>query len=619
MNIPSINDKYCCIVNYDKQYLANIISAYLNEPLKYLPMFIFPKVSSFDENKIEFDEYTLGREKAKQFSIQVSNNLLKMDGCEYLIVAGLTKEQKSYLDFLGKYNVLEIDDENEATTYLPHLNSNNKHEISICKTQLLSSLQMFSNTSFIPNVTNAEVELSPWFPKGEGIVIIEKSSTSESIIALNYAIAIQAKVVFVEELEIQEKLELTDYLFDWKKDKRNPNEKALTNLKAFIYKRIGGIDFKEFEFVTFFTKGIPYTILTQNDIPSSYVDLSNKCDFFIFSNLIYSNFGNVGSALIFSPSEFEKEETEELISFFERKEFFVKDLVEKNATVNNLDVCLRILPYDIVHLCSHGGEVDGFGLMKEFTDREGDQHLIEYDEVLSFFFSGIDKDVKIEAKQIWRKFNGDVWGSEPFNNKGYPRYVFVDMIQAARHDSKSYEGAYKRVIKDSAHIKCYKFNYQALFNTLCDMHTTPIVFNNTCYSIHEIKNSFINSGSRGYIGTLWDVENHIAIKFAEEFYSNLIGSFIIDAFQNANSICKGTFDDNIYLYYGLHFSRFQGNNPNHRDVLSKHLLTSFYNWKNYSEKSSDKNLQKESDRLKDYAFNELYYSFNAETKEILNF
>lgn len=165
--------------------------------------------------------------------------------------------------------------------------------------------------------------------------------------------------------------------------------------------------------------------------------------------------------------------------------------------------------------------------------------------------------MQFSTKSIFRKFNEFEWKSEVLEKQNYPHETFVDMQNAIFSDKKK-----NRIRKDniigSASIKCCDFNYQAFFNMVASGSQTPIIFNNTCSSWSEIFHSFINSGSRLYIGTLYINAKNTA----EEFYDNVENTFIIDCLNKTQKNLIGTKDENIYIVWGLHFATFKKKIPN---------------------------------------------------------
>ena len=78
----------------------------------------------------------------------------------------------------------------------------------------------------------------------------------------------------------------------------------------------------------------------------------------------------------------------------------VATLVGENATHFNLDNHIQYYPYTLLHLCSHGGEVEGTRITEKFVDRNGDEHVVEYDEVFSFGINPFQDSHRIENKAI---------------------------------------------------------------------------------------------------------------------------------------------------------------------------------------------------------------------------
>src|SRR5262249_48354382 len=66
---------------------------------------------------------------------------------------------------------------------------------------------------------------------------------------------------------------------------------------------------------------------------------------------------------------------------------------------------------------------------------------------------------------------------------------------------------------------------------------------------------FLACGARGYIGTLWAIDNDAAVVAAKTFYEHLFSGPVLNAFHKALQAIAGTSSKNIYVYWGLHFTR----------------------------------------------------------------
>src|SRR5260370_9034683 len=98
-------------------------------------------------------------------------------------------------------------------------------------------------------------------------------------------------------------------------------------------KRIGSILFGQFEYATFFTAGLPYSLMLQDTVPCSYVHLLLKPDLFILNSIMFADGERFGSAVVFSPTFFSDEETSWLCEFFTRKTYYLRPLVAQNPSL----------------------------------------------------------------------------------------------------------------------------------------------------------------------------------------------------------------------------------------------------------------------------------------------
>ena len=102
---PTLNKSYFCIVNIENIQLAAVISSYVCKLGEYTPVFEFPTVtiSKPEEEQISIDENYPSVSRANELSIRLNNILALQGGTDYLILGGLSDDQKSYLYFSKHY------------------------------------------------------------------------------------------------------------------------------------------------------------------------------------------------------------------------------------------------------------------------------------------------------------------------------------------------------------------------------------------------------------------------------------------------------------------------------------------------------------------------------------
>lgn len=612
---PKIDSDFFCIVNRDEPALSAIVSSYLFKKGLYLPMFEFPSVTKendaekYEISNKDIDEHYITVTRAHKFNIRVKNILSRIGGCSCLVLVGLSESQKSYLSFLDKFNIFDIQNESDIEIYLKYTTS--KTGVISCKPdEIYKGLALASQTDSILKIEYNAQKIQP-NNSHKGLIVIENVHNTSAVIAVNYALSIGADVEIVPTLPIN-RLEIMVLIEDW----RNGDANSFNDLSAAIYDGIQDINFTSYKYVTFFTVGAPYSLILKNIIPITHVNLQLSPDFFIFSNLHFENNEEIKSAVVFSPQEFTDEETDQVIRTLAENNYYVKQLLGKEATVYNIDNHVKEFPFNLLHICSHGGEVSGYSVVENFTDTAGISHTIEYDEVVSFAPSREEALVGVTSKQIFRKFNGYRWLSKELKNQNYPHYVFSDMMNEINKKEKK-DRKRKDKISGSSAIVCHDFSYQGIFGLFSNS-PAPIIFNNSCWSWGDISHSFISAGARSYIGTLWNVNNYIAKKTAESFYQQIFDKPILDSLQTALSNTQETEDEHIYILWGLHFTSIYKSDSieSSKKSAAKSLFNSLWYWQEKVLKTEDKFAQRSIYRTIRWSRNQLRRYFQDESIEL---
>ncbi|WP_405226359.1 hypothetical protein [Dokdonia sp. Asnod1-B02] len=623
MSFPEINSKFFLIVNYEKPLLTAIVSSYVNSKDFYVPTFSYAEVTAsvqdFNDKKLadgEIDEHYTSRVRSNAFNIKVHNALKRLNGCEYLLIVGLTENQISYLDFLDDYNSVYIDSVEEVDLILKHIVE--KSDYISCKTdEIFDALYIaIENNLMLQIDEESEIVITDDNTK-DGLIVVEKVNNSNLPLAISYATAINANLKIVDSIDTDKSV-ITGLIQKWKEKASEgiENQNAFNDLSALLYPSIEHIDFLKYKYATFFTTGAPYGLILKNQIPISHVNLQLSPDFFLFNNIQLDSFSESPSAVVFSPLEFQDEETDSVVEYLENKNLFVKPLVGENATVFNLDNHIKEYPYSILHICSHGGEIEGSRITETFKDRDGVQHSVVYDEVATFAISPYQDRHPVTVKSFFRTFDGYIWRSKELKAIEYPQYVFSDMTNHLRK-KKDKDRSKRVMVGGSCYIKCHVSHSQALFRHLASGHS-PFIFNNTCWSWTNISESFLAVGAKGYVGTLWAINNSTAKLSAEFFYEEIFEGTILEAFHKMHQKTVGTKDENIYCFWGLHFSKLKSgvNKEFSRKMVWLKMNRSLQIWKDKLKETTREELIRNINEFIDWNAREQIKDFKNEITEM---
>lgn len=549
---PLMDQRAICITN--DPVLGAVISAYFNKLNTYFGLFKFPDVKPFKDGADSTTDDYISNIMGSHAATAINNAAARLKPTN-IILAGLTEAQKTFCGFVPPLRRIDIDRLDEVESKLAFLRTEFDGTLTCRESQVIPALLEAKQRQKRLVVDNAVSETAYTFQLADtnGIVVIEYEKDISTVIAINYSLSIRATTVLVPPIDKSRLHDIEAKVRSWKE---RQSSKDQAEVEMLIRDRIGGIDFSRFKFATFFTEGIPYSLYLKDKLPVSYVRRSLREDLFLFNNIIYQHIDSFEAAVVFSPEEFEEEETEDVVRELSAGGFLVKQLVGKRATVRAFGYYAEHYPYDVLHICSHGGETDGYRVTEAFTDRNGNEHTVEYDEIVGFAPSPTAKKVLVMRKAIFRRFDGCAWRSPELNAKNLPQYVFEDMRKSL-FDGSIGRNASTRTrisapIPSSCHIKCYDSIHQGMFWTLAS-HSSPLIFNNTCSSWNEISLFFISVGCRGYIGTLWSIDNSIAKQAAEHFYGTLFKGTILDAVFGVTTLIRKSRDADIYMYWGLHF------------------------------------------------------------------
>jgi hypothetical protein len=613
---PPIEKRCICIADRDAVALAAVISSYLFEQGTYFPLFTFPAVNApMTEGDDVSSETYLSNAMGGSAATFINNAWARMHGSPYLILAGLSADQISYLSIPQGVEVINVASLTDVHERLRVLSLRERPKLRCKRSDVLRGLFVAQRTEKILEIEEGAGPLPDMDKTKTGIIVVEDDDVG-SVVAVNYASSVGANLLVVPKTGKREVREIHRSLQEWKTNGDDTHRRTVENA---VTKRINGVSFRDFEYATFFTNGVPYSLVLENVIPCSYVHLSIKPDLFVFNCLAFERIETFHSAVVFSPLFFADEETSWLTEFFKDNNYYLRQLIGQDASFANLDFTLQHFPYSLFHICSHGGEVDGWEVSEEFVDRNGKTHVIEYDEVVGCDVVA-DKDgrVQVHRKAIFRRLDGLPWMSEELEKEKIPQYVFHDMWKALYPDQRTKlnpnaKRKKKGQIATSCAIRCSDTIHQGELHILAS-YSSPFVFNNTCWSWYEVASFFLSCGSRGYIGTLWAIDNEGAIIGARTFYDSVFSGTVLSAFHRAVRAIDNTQSKNIYVFWGLHFSTIspaRNAQESRREVFAE-LARAFAGWREHIEGTKSKEGKRNATRVLASLIKELKTNFSAE-------
>ncbi len=573
-SIPSIDSRWIFVATNEQIQLAAEAASWLPDAGKFAAFFDFPSLDFPYTGSTDFgiDGY-VARAMGDRTATTINNAVVSIQP-DLVVLLGLNENSASYLRtrFPGDM-IVEVSSIQEFVAALKLLPPSGG-EVACRPGELMRGLALARLEQKRLIVDEKAAPLSASLRVGgEGLVAVEEEREVSEIVAVNFALSAKLDLLFIPAIEQDKLRNLPSDLHHWSSD---PSHHIFQEWARHVRNALRGVDLGAYEHATFFTTGLPYGLFVQNTVRCCHVQKYRDTSEAAVSAISEEHSPTVfRSALLFSPELFASEETKEIAAIFERHAFRTKMLLGKEANVKNLSNFGSSYPYDLLHICSHGGQTNGYFTIRSFKDREGKMHTAEYYEVVGFAPAEGDL-VQVVSKQIFHKLDGHRWRSEPLG--AYPQYVFEDMLQSMKSEESVIRTPYSSKIALSCHIQCYGSIHQGDFHQLAGF-GNPVVFNNTCASSHELEVSFLHAGARAYIGTLWNVGNEVAKKAALTFYRSLESdpnlSRAVHRMLQGIPVKKYR---NIYVYWGFPFSTFRVANNTAVDSVLPGLMFVWRLW-----------------------------------------
>jgi hypothetical protein len=373
--VPLIDERFICIVDREAVVLAAVVSSYLYSRGTYPPILLFSRVKhSQSATDTSFGDQYLSNLAGRAASIYINNAWARMAPRDIVIMVGLSDEQKSYLMVPKSVRTIQIASISDVRPQLLSFISGGTEELKCKSSDVLRGLTVALKDGKRLSIDEEAQVICNLDGTKHGIVVVESLRDDASpVVAINYARSVDADICVVDALGQYEGRNAQAGIYNWKEKN---DRSAFEQIRDAAGRELAESLLRITNTQQFFTEGLPYSLAIENAIPCSHVNLNIRPDLFILNNIIFAAAENLHSAIVFSPVFFDDEETDELRTLLPKDEYYVRAMIGQDASVSNLDFSVQFFPYDILHICSHGGKVDGYEMTAKFVEKDHNTHTV---------------------------------------------------------------------------------------------------------------------------------------------------------------------------------------------------------------------------------------------------
>jgi hypothetical protein len=177
------------------------------------------------------------------------------------------------------------------------------------------------------------------------------------------------------------------------------------------------------------------------------------------------------------------------------------------ANVRDVAEMIELLPYDLLVIATHCGDVSGYRWTYEYQDTEEIDRVLVVDVAIGLQRTNDDNTLGVREFIRFVSLDGVDWYDPQKEEKLYVGRAILDFMERAKTGPNQLQPTRRsnisRVI-GSAALKMHDHNLLVLPKPLAD-EGTPIIINNACCSWQGLAKNFAFGNARAYVGTLFPV------------------------------------------------------------------------------------------------------------------
>jgi hypothetical protein len=392
--------------------------------------------------------------------------------------------------------------------------------------------------------------------KSGHLVVCEQGDHLAEVIAANYAYALRAGLCLVPEIGRALSDELLERFYSLYENRAVSATEALERLKEQLRSLTGPLTVPAGGSITFITSELPLGFSIP-EVPSTHLFKYPDLGIAIINGLAAEQPDKPGISCLalVDPGTTEAHEIGAAERLLVPRGALVRRYYGARANVSDVTTAVELLPYDLLIIATHCGDVDGYRWTYEFTDSEGIDRTLVVDIAIGV---GRTSDANLLNVTQFARFislDGVDWNDPQKKETLYVGRAILDYLERTKSDSLEpvKKETVPRVVGSSA-LKLHDHNLIVLPRALAD-EGTPVIINNACASWHRLASNFFVGGARAYIGTLFPVTTSEAQEVIIKLLDKHAGKPLPAALWSAQREVYGTGPRRPYVAAGVYPQR----------------------------------------------------------------
>lgn len=360
------------------------------------------------------------------------------------------------------------------------------------------------------------------------------------------------------------------------------------------------IEIAHYKTVLFITAGFPWGITLPQQLTTHmyrYPDFTRNIVEGIWSS--QSSSISARTALLIDPNTVAGSEIPTIQKALEKNGTLTRLAQGPSATGVFLQFLLDLLPHDIVVFSSHAGDAPGKRITYQYNDTDGRQRNLTVDQATGMCHDPFNDKYIVTEYHRFHSLDGIDWRDNTGKAAlpvGSALTTWDKMDVQARKNSITNEDPITRVIGSMA-IRLYNDEIWLFASHGFGPGSVPIIFNNSCWSWHELSERVTFAGARAYIGTLFPITDIEAQELGQSLFSKHIGKELVQALWLAQRDVYGSSDRRPYVMVGLPFVSIRNNRVNSQVFLERAYIDAIAHWSSKARNSPHHEIRDDAKRI----------------------
>ena len=322
------------------------------------------------------------------------------------------------------------------------------------------------------------------------------------------------------------------------------------------------------------------------------------------------------NALLIHPKQVQGSEIESIAKSLSNNGTLVRIQAGPKATVHRISTLVDTLPFDIMVLSTHAGDIPGERATYEFTDSDGLSRrlVIDHALVIGGYDPRSDKFL-VHQFQRFHELDGVDWTNSeakaqlPVGSAITSWLALGDLVERNKYKVESQ--IIPRVI-GSMGLQMHNHVWMPILHGFAP-NCSPIVVNNACSSWHQLSLRFMFARARAYVGTLFPVTEVEAQEIGTTIFQEQLGAFLPTALWVSQNSVYGTQNRRPYVMVGLPFCSVRSNRIDSIAYLANAYRNAIAEYAHKTETSPFADVRENSRQYKEF-LSEDFQTFSSKFK-----